>query len=801
MARGTLDLVLELAGGTRLDVVRAVVEETWGAPAQARVVVHGAEIDWQAALAKDASLALERDGERLRRFPLVLARATYIGETSGAPRHELVLMGPLWLASLQTTTRKFRDATTLAIVATVLDGLGLRHAARVTAAPKTRPWTVQYRETSLAFVERLLEDDGIAHGIDDDGTVVLSDDSRAAPSVPGPAVIELVEAGGALAHGAEGIHALRRGARVAPGTASVHDYDWKNPRLSLYRSASAPSDRDLEVYEFPAGYRTPAEGERVARVRLEEHRARARWVEGEAAVPGFAPGRAFRFAGGAGGRGGGDYVLVEVRHTVESRGSGGAAAAVYGASFTAIPKQVAFRPPRRTPVPRVAGCHTAMVRGPAGSEIHTDSHGRFKAQFHWDREATGTDADSRWIRMVQEPATSMTLARVGWEVGVAYVDGQPDRPVGVARQINGAMPPVYAQPAHRSVMAVRTPSSPATGGHNELRLEDTAGAMTFDLRAERDLVGIVKHDRNERIGNDEMHVVGQSLTHVVERDQTVSIGGDSTTTVNGALGLSVRRNRTVTVGGSERVAVSAGATRQVGADDAERVGSVRITAAGTVGPPSRAAVTAALVPKPKAMLHSAGTGAVAGALFGGGAAGAKAGAMGSLSSLRPSADQLVGLLTQGSIVRTAKKSVTRMVGGAFVSVAVQGIATSVQLGMAETVGGIKVTVAGADIVQNVGGLLVTTVGGAMVRSAMGDITRSSKTTRITVGGLATLSSTKGVKLAGARVVVEALAGLELTSGGVRMKLAPGGVELGGDVRVLSKGKVIVRGDKDDVTKA
>ena len=133
------------------------------------------------------------------------------------------------------------------------------------------------------------------------------------------------------------------------------------------------------------------------------------------------------------------------------------------------------------------GTHTAMVRGPSGEEIHTDAAGRFRAQFHWDREATGTDADSRWIRYLQETATSQTLARTGWEVFVGYVDGDPDRPVGLGRAINGAMPPTYAQPASKNVMSLKTPSSPSTGGFNELKLDDSAGAQLMSLRAEKDL--------------------------------------------------------------------------------------------------------------------------------------------------------------------------------------------------------------------------------------------------------------------------------------------------------------------------
>ncbi len=189
------------------------------------------------------------------------------------------------------------------------------------------------------------------------------------------------------------------------------------------------------------------------------------------------------------------------------------------------------------------------------------------------------------IRVLQESATSMGLARTGWELSVAYLDGDPDRPVGVARNINGAMIPTYSQPKNKNMMAINTPSSPATGGYNELKLDDSAGSMGFSLRAEKDFIGMVKNDKTERIGNNEMHSVVQSFEHKVGRDQSIRIGGDSKTAVDQNQGLLVNGDRSVTVGGSESIDVKGGVSLTTKGNEREKVGSVRLTIDGTIKPP------------------------------------------------------------------------------------------------------------------------------------------------------------------------------------------------------------------------
>jgi type VI secretion system secreted protein VgrG len=775
-------------------IARCSVREAISELVEAHVEVGSLEnVDFAPALAEPATLVLGARGEE-RRFGLGLAGARFLGVRDGALRYALELFDPSFRLGLTTQTRKYRGRSVQDIVTEVLGAHGIACEWRLERPLAVRPYVVQYRETDLAFVRRLLEREGVFHTVDEAGGLVFGDQSTGAPRVTPTSRFELMEAGGALARGEPGIHALTRRVRVGPGAVTVDDHDWKRPGLSLRAGASAARDAALEVYEHPAGYRDPEEGARLARLRLEALRARADEVSGESDVLGLAPLRAFTFGAWAGAALAGDYLLVDVEHRFDPRGEG----ATYTNRFAAIPLEVPFRPALRTPAPRVAGTHTAIVTGPEGSEIHTDAHGRFRARFHWDREATGTDDDSRWVRMLQETASSMTLARVGWEVAIAYLWGDPERPVGLARHINGAMPPTFALPKAKAVMAMRTPSSPASGGYSELRLDDAAGSMGIHLRAERDLVGLVKNDRTERVGQRSRHFVGAELTQVVERDQVVTVGASSRVEAGASAALTVGLDRDVVVGARESIEVGTSATSTVGGDERERVGGARVTIAGSAGGAAAAMTLGAKGAAKGAVI--AGLGATFG---GGGAAGAASAAKGAVSGTLAQGVSITGaagLVTRGSIARSGERGVRRTVGGAFVSVTAASASNDVGRGYAEIVGGARLAVAGQDIAQEVAGPLVIQVGGASIHVSTGDMSASAKVIRVQAGAAIELASRVEIRVEAPTVKLEAGQGLKLASGAATLELAPGGAILEGPTALAAPDKITVHGGTIDLTK-
>jgi type VI secretion system secreted protein VgrG len=733
-----VELSLPLAATLRVASLR--VTEGMSEHCEAEVEVSTNEdVDFQPALTQPATVRLIVEGAVRRQWSLATSSAVFLGITSGTRRYRISLRDALWFSRFVKNTRKFRNTTGKDIAAKILAEGRVAASWALTRETWERKYCVQYRETNLDFVLRLLEFEGIYHTFDENGVLLLADRSQASPPVDGASYFELLDGAGALAQGQEGIHAFRKGARIAPGKATVHDFNWKKPSLDLRASAEAEVFSELEVYHSPTGYREAAEGAFLAQIRLEALRAGASFVEGRGSVASFAPARVFTFGPAAGDDFSGEWLLTRVEHTfVDPRFStdtrtAGPSAPSYENAFRAIPRDVPFRPPLRTPRPTVAGVHTAMVRGPVGEEIHTEKHGRFKAQFHWDREAKGTDEDSRWVRMLQEPSTSITLARVGWEMSVGYIDGDPERPIGLARNINGVMLPTYAQPGNQSRMTIRTQSYPGGGGYNELRLEDSAGAMHFDIRAERDYVGVVKRNRVERIGNDHVQTCKAKLGRGVGRDQTLFIGGDSVTSCTGTLGLAVADDRTKTVDGNERIEAGRSVIEDVSSDDEEKVGADRTTTADR------------------------------------------------------------------GIVRVVEEKLTRKFDADHTILAKGPI--QLRTGrFTEIVGGSKSTTAsGAGIQQAVTGALTVTVDGSVTRVAGDSVTTSAKSSVVTIEGSATLGAGKRVELVGKVVELEAKSRISLSAANLSITLTPGCAAMTGNVKLDAGTTITVTGTPDEIT--
>lgn len=850
MTAPSLELQLELAVDQPFSIVTCDIEEALSEPTHARLVIASTDnLDLSQVMTDTAVITVLRDGRQARRWTLRVGAIAFVEAKANTMRYAIDLYAQFWLLRFTDNTRKFRKLSAKDIISKILGECGVRYAWQTTRTTPRRNYCVQYHESNLAFIERLLEFEGIYYTFDGEGVMVLADDSPAAPYVAGESHFELVESSSAMAHGAEGIWQFRKGSATASGTATVNDYDWKKPATKLIQSKSAERDQQLEIYDYPSGYRNIPDGEYLAQIRLQALRVPARYATGEGTVVSFAPATRFDFGSQAGTAFAGTYLLTAVKHEyrnpafdAESAPGDDEAGIIYHNEFRAIPGAVVFRPAVHTPRPTIGGYHTVMVRGPVGEEIHTDEMARFRAQFHWDREAVGTDEDSRWLRVVQESASSLFLARIGWEMNVGYIDGDPDRPLGLARDINGVMAPTYGQPGNKSRMTIKTPTSPATGGFNEVRLEDIAGAMEFYVKAERDLHNTVLHDRTDTIGMNETREVTGLVQENVDRDQVIRIGSNSTTELGKNYQLVVMGNRTDTVGGSETIDIGASENISVVGNDVETVGAVRLTIDGSIKPPSLKSMAANAseqllgvdLTDPVGSLKSTATSAgkaagqaAFGALKGGGglagAVGATKGSLqGSLQSMIPqmptakgvasaltgglsdgiTLDKLTDMFCHGSIARGGRVAMTRMVGGAYVNVAVRNIDTSSQFGMLEAIGGVKVTVAAeGNISESVMGSLTHTVGGTIVRQCDDDMSYSAPVSIVNVGASATLKSDEKFRIqTDGTIEIEAQSSLSLKVGGVSIKMTGGSVSLGGDVKLKAADRIAVTGKPDNITK-
>lgn len=521
------------------------------------VAVDAGGIAASAMLRKGARIEVFSDGAVVRRFEGLVMRVRERWQGAG-PVLTLSVESPLALLALSNDCRIFQEQTTRAIVANVLGAFGVpadRVIFRLSRTYAAREVCTQYAESMLDFVQRLLEEDGIFHFVEagpDGAKIVIGDAPGAHPSMT-PATIPVALDTG-LTGGAT-ITSLSIVERVRPTKVTLRDRDWKRPLLDLEASAEAANVKGgiaREVYDPSADYVEAAEGKQRAKNLLEALVAGSTGVRGESTVPAMAAGHAFTMAEAFDSALDGEWVVTRVEHAFAADGS-----EPYSNRFVAVPKKVPFRPPLRTPRPRIVGPQTAIVTGPASQEIHTDAHGRVKLKFPWDRHAKFDDKSSGWARVAQVAMSgSMTVPRVGWEVLVEFEHGDPDRPVVVGRLFNGAYPPPYPLPQHKTRSTLGTYTSPGGSGHNEIRIEDAAGSEHFHLHAQRDFALSVANSRDEHVGSSQMTSVKHDARETVAKKRTLTIDGMNDVTIGGGQKLTVGSKRETVVKKDEHLTVA-----------------------------------------------------------------------------------------------------------------------------------------------------------------------------------------------------------------------------------------------------
>jgi type VI secretion system secreted protein VgrG len=295
------------------------------------------------------------------------------------------------------------------------------------------------------------------------------------------------------------------------------------------------------MFDYPGKYVTVSEGEHYARTRLEEAQAQFELARGSTNCRGVCSGSLFKLKSHHRADQAREYLIVETNQeleyneyeTMEARGTD------YQCAFTAISSRQAFRPARTTPKPVVRGPQTAIVVGPSGQEIYTDKYGRVKVQFHWDRYGKADENSSCWIRVSQNWAGkrwgAMFVPRIGQEVIVDFLEGDPDQPIITGRVYNGESMPPYALPDEMTKSTLKSYSSKGGGGFNEIRFEDKKGEEQLFVHAERNQDNRVKKDSLEWIGNERHLIVTKDQKEKVEGDKHLAVKGDHNEKVDGTL--------------------------------------------------------------------------------------------------------------------------------------------------------------------------------------------------------------------------------------------------------------------------
>jgi type VI secretion system secreted protein VgrG len=427
-----------------------------------------------------------------------------------------------------------------------------------------REYVVQFRESDLAFAARLLEDEGIAYWFDHERgsgkeVLVLEDRGDGWPEIAtldGDPTLALIVEREQQAE-VESIQRLDRRRALTSTSVVRRTFDWRDPQAELHERAppegESPADeRGLvrEVYEHGRRVeRDPARraASELARVREPDRRA---W--GQSNATGLAPGRRFRMSDPER-----EYLVIRVTHRgdcPEVELGPADARPSYVNEFECVEFDGApWRPPHRARRPRIYGPQTAIVTGPEREEIHTDEHGRIKVRFPWDRVHALTDDTSMWIRVAQGWAGAgfgvLFTPRVGMEVVVEFIDGDPDQPLVTGCVYNGDSRSSVALPGEKTRSTIRTRSSPGGGGFNELRFEDAAGSEELFVHAQRDLRETVRHDHAIDVGHDEHLAIGANQTRTVGKDRTTTIRGNETVKVEGTRSEHVHGSDSLTVDG------------------------------------------------------------------------------------------------------------------------------------------------------------------------------------------------------------------------------------------------------------
>ncbi|NUP10789.1 MAG: type VI secretion system tip protein VgrG [Polyangiaceae bacterium] len=467
-------------------------------------------------------------------------------EDRGLSTYRIRLAPALWLLTQRTNCRVFQQMTDLEVVLAMFKEWGLPHESACTESYKAKKYRVQYQETDFAFVSRLLEDSGISFVLEQrEGgtTVVLRDTPEAVPARETPlAHVNEVTAGPHLY--ATGFRAQRR---VRQGRTTFADHDPRLPNQPLLAQANTsdhPLESRLESFVYTPGAfkfhndgpkETPTADDR-GRVRFDTDESRL-IAKRDAAVR-VARSQRFSFRSNCLELRAGT-VLALSNHPVAEKFKKllltkvkltGTSESEVHVTVDAVSGEVSFKPERTTPRPNISGVECATIVGPEGETIHCDEFGRVRVQFHWDRYGKMDEMSSCWIPVNQpwagEGFGMVNLPRIGQEVLVSFLGGNPEEPVIVGRIFTNLRRPPFVLPAAKNESGFRSKSVPETGGYNLLRFVDTAGSEMVEARAEKDLYSRVNNDKELSVGHDRKMSIENDDEEKVAGNQKESVGKD-----------------------------------------------------------------------------------------------------------------------------------------------------------------------------------------------------------------------------------------------------------------------------------
>jgi len=548
-------------------------------------------------LRRPAAVSLALADGTLRYFHGLISRFIRGGQDrSGLVTYRVELVPWFWFLELTADCRIFQNMSVQRIVQTIFDENGYSdyEFRWLTAGQATRVYCVQYRESAFNFVSRLLEEEGIFYFFEHERgrhLMVMADTSLQHPPCPGPSTIAVSHTEQAMLDD-DTILELSICDQVQTGKIALTDFNFEVPSTNL---GVEVGERE-EIYDYPGLYDNRSRGDGLSSVRLEEHLVAIQRFQGSSGCRAFMSGHYFQLKDFHRKDAETKQVLHAVSHQarqpmdLSTENSGDVFR--YQNTFSSFPYATPFRPPRTARRPLVTGTQTAIVVGKAGEEIWCDSYGRVKVQFHWDRRGQMNEESSCWVRVSHGWAGSswgaIYIPRIGQEVIVDFLEGDPDRPIITGRVYNAEQMPPYSLPEHQTRSTLKSNSSKGGAGSNELRFEDKKGTEEVFLHAQKDFNEVVENDHTTLVKHDQLNTVNHDRTHVVHHNESITIGVDQTCMVGVNRTEQVGQNETITigmnrteqVGQNETITIGMNRTEQVGINESVTVGASRTVSVG-----------------------------------------------------------------------------------------------------------------------------------------------------------------------------------------------------------------------------
>jgi type VI secretion system secreted protein VgrG len=536
------------------------------------------QIDFNKLVGQNVTVRVEQTGvykaaglEPHRYFNGFVSRVAQTGYWGALGRYRLSIVPQMWLLTRASNCRIFQKTSVPDLVEKILTDNGMEKPERgLSGSYEKREYVVQYRETDFNFISRLLEEEGIYYFFKHENgkhTMVLADSAAASKDTPGYEKIKFDPGDHDKSRG-EVIQELIAEQEIQPGEYAVNDFDFTKVNTALLAKAKVSREHEqskFAMYDYPGEYDQQPGGESLAKVRLEELQVGHEVIRGRSDARGILVGGTMKImehdplsekqllVTGA--------VVQAETDEYGSQGSSGGGARNFSVAFTAMRTELGnFRPARITPRPIIAGPQTAIVVGKTGLEIDTDEWGRVKLQFHWDRYSKADENSSCWVRVSQAWAGKkwgwMSIPRIGQEVVVEFLEGDPDRPLVTGRVYNNENPPPYDPKAMPTITTFKSSTSKGGSGFNELRFEDKKDEEQIFIHAQKNLDIRVKNDRFETIEDDRHLHVKNKKYEKVDADSHVTVGGSVFVKIDTDLHENVLKKEAREIGESKSLKVT-----------------------------------------------------------------------------------------------------------------------------------------------------------------------------------------------------------------------------------------------------